>query len=129
MLLVWLWLGWMSIAAQGDAPYMVYIEKDKDQFGLDHLLFIHMQTGQSTRLDLYGERYTILGREVLYFDRQSNRMMLASPDGATRPHPFIPMPSDAYRIDWVVSGGWADGGMDNHHAHATGATCHRDFCG
>lgn len=98
-------VGYAPTSAQDEAriPYMVYVEHDQDQFGLDHLLFINMQTGNQTRLDIYGERYTPFGYEILYFDRQTNRMMLVHPDGTTREHPFVQMPADAYRIDWVVS--------------------------
>jgi hypothetical protein len=95
-----------SVLAQNDVvtmPFMVYVEHDQDQFGLDHLLFINMVTGETTKLDLYGERYTLLGREILYFDRQTNRVMLANTSGETRSHPFIQFPDDAYRIDWTVS--------------------------
>jgi hypothetical protein len=91
------------VAQEPSEPYMVYVEHDQDQFGLDHLLFIHMGTGQTTKLDLYGERYTPFGSDILYFDRQTNQMMLANPDGTTRPHPFMQLPPDAYRIDWTVS--------------------------
>ncbi|MDZ4671292.1 MAG: hypothetical protein SH821_10520 [Phototrophicales bacterium] len=91
------------IAQEPSAPYMVYVEHDQDQFGLDHLLFIHMGTGETTQLDLYGERYTPFGGEILYFDRQTNQMMLANVDGTTRPHPFMQLPPDADRIDWTVS--------------------------
>ena len=92
-----------SSAQEAPMPYLVYVEHDQDEFGLDHLLFVHIESGQTTQLDLYGERYTLLGREILYFDRQINQVMLASPDGTTRPHPFIQLPTDAYRIDWTVS--------------------------
>ncbi|PJF29623.1 MAG: hypothetical protein CUN52_07435 [Phototrophicales bacterium] len=98
-------IGFSPISAQnaGRIPYMVYVEHDQDQFGLDHLLFVNMHTGITTQLDVYGERYTPFGYEILYLDRQTNTVMLAHPDGTTRPHPFVQMPTDAYRIDWVIS--------------------------
>jgi hypothetical protein len=69
----------------------------------DRLQFIDVQTGEATSVEVNGERFTLFGRAVMYYDPTANRVMLATPDGRTRNHPFIqPLPSTR-RIDWVVS--------------------------
>lgn len=69
----------------------------------DRLQFIDVQTGEVTSVEVNGERFTLFGRAVMYYDPAVNRVMLATPDGRTRNHPFIqPLPSTR-RVDWVVS--------------------------
>lgn len=85
-------------------PYQVFVNRDVDSTGLDRLIFIDMLTGQQTSNDVYGERYTIIGREVLYFDTSTNRVKLAVPDGTVRDHPFIQLEPGSRRVDWLVDG-------------------------
>lgn len=69
----------------------------------DRLQFIDVQTGEASTVEVNGERFTLFGRAVMYYDPTVNRVMLATPDGRTRNHPFIqPLPSTR-RVDWVVS--------------------------
>lgn len=84
-------------------PWYVFVQRSIDTTGLDRLLFVDALTGEQTSLDIYGERYTPLEDRLLYFDTASRQVMLAAPDGATRPHPFIQGTSETRRIDWVVA--------------------------
>jgi hypothetical protein len=78
---------------------LVFLERGQP----DRLQFIDIQTGEATSVGVNGERFTLFGRAVMYYDPTANRVMLATPDGRTRNHPFIqPLPSTR-RIDWVVS--------------------------
>jgi len=71
--------------------------------GQDTLTFLDVLTGETATADVYGGRYTPMGDALLYYDRLENRMMTASPDGETAPHPFIQPQPDTARLDWVVS--------------------------
>jgi hypothetical protein len=87
----------------GRHPLEVFLERDIDNAGTSRLLFVDSLTGESTPLEVYGERFTPVGRSVMYFDHRANRMMVALPDGTITPHPFIQPGGLTRRIDWVVS--------------------------
>lgn len=82
-------------------PYYVFIQPDAQT-----LIFVDALTGEQNTLTVIGERYTLFGRSVLFFDPQTRQVMVATPDGELEPHPFMQMPSDAMRIDWLAA---ADG--------------------
>lgn len=84
-------------------PWQVFVEADIDETGLDRLIMVDMLTGNDLRFEVYGERFTIYKRSVLFFDQLNRRVMLAAPDGELREHPFIQLPPDARRVDWVIS--------------------------
>lgn len=82
-------------------PQVMQVFLERGQ--INRLHFIDVQTGEATRVEVNGERFTLFGRAVMYYDPTANRVMLATPDGRTRSHPFIqPLPSTR-RVDWVVS--------------------------
>lgn len=98
-----------SLAQIEDArghPYEVYLERRIDETGQDRLVFLDLLTGTETTLDIYGERYTPVGQAVLFSEVFTNRVLLATPDGVVREHPFIQPSVQTTRIDWVLS---ADG--------------------
>jgi hypothetical protein len=82
------------------SPTDVFLQRTS---GVDTLIFVNHVTGEETRVEVDGERYTLLDQAVMYFDRQTRRVMLAEPDGSTRQHRFIQMEADSRRIDWLVS--------------------------
>jgi hypothetical protein len=67
------------------------------------LNFINVLTGEIQTAPVNGERFTIVGDSVMFFDRSSRRVMLASPSGRFRPHPFIQPGEGASRVDWLVT--------------------------
>lgn len=83
--------------------YQVFLERAVGDNGEDRLTFIHVLTGDETPLDVTGQRYTPFGEGILYFDPAANRVMLAAPDGTTRPHPFIQPGPNTRRVDWLLS--------------------------
>ncbi len=74
--------------------------------GADNLTFVDVITGDETPVTISGERYTLVGNGVMYYDRVANRVMLVYPDGQTGEHPFIQPGTETRRVDWQLS---ADG--------------------
>jgi hypothetical protein len=72
----------------------------------DRLHFIDLQTGETTITTVSGQRYTLFGRGVMFYDPAAGRVRLATPDGRVRAHPFIQPLADGQRVDWALS---ADG--------------------
>jgi len=70
----------------------------------DSLTFVDVITGDETPVNLTGERYTIVGNGVMYYDRVAQRVMMVYPDGKTTEHPFIQPGSETRRVDWQLSG-------------------------
>lgn len=113
----WLWVLMMlffvtpSVMGQEDEPrsddirnhpWQVFVRRDIDETGLDRLIFTDMLTGTQVNFDVYGERYTTLRRDVMFYDQLNRKVMLASPNGNLREHPFV-NEAGAYRVDWVIS--------------------------
>lgn len=86
--------------------WKVFITRNLDAQGLTRLDFIQTFDGTQTSTEVYGERFTPLHDRLLYFDLQNRRVMTLRPRGEPQIHPFIFLPEDAQRIDWLVS---ADG--------------------
>lgn len=84
-------------------PWYVFLERGVDNSGLDRLIFVDMLTGDEVEVEVYGERYTLLRRSVLFYDRDQREVRVVTPDGALRAHPFIRMESGDRRVDWVVA--------------------------
>lgn len=103
-------------------PYQVFVSRDVDTTGLDRLLFVDMLTGEQSSVEVYGERYTIIGREVMYHDTSTNRIRLAAPDGTIRDHPFIQLEPGSRRVDWLLAGDviiWTQTSADNQNRLST----------
>jgi hypothetical protein len=73
------------------------------QSGLDRLTFIDILNGEMLTTEVAGERYSIIGDQVLYFDYVNQRVMTVGVDSIPRPHPWLQLDSAARRIDWLVS--------------------------
>ncbi len=84
-------------------PWYVFHQRSTDAIPLDRLIFLDMLTGQEIAVRVDGERYTPVRDAVLYFDRSQQQVMLATPDGERRPHPFIQMAPGEQRVDWVIA--------------------------
>ena len=89
---------WSPLTAQ-KAPrsWDVFIEQQT------RLIFLDVLTGETVAFNTAGERYTLLGGGVLYFDISDGQVKLAAPGGNIQQHPFITISSDAERVDWAVS--------------------------
>lgn len=87
----------------GTHPWYVFHQRSTDAIPLDRLIFMDMLTGQEIAVRVDGERYTAIRDAVLYFDRTERQVMLITPDGERRPHPFIRLAPGERRVDWVVA--------------------------
>jgi hypothetical protein len=83
--------------------WQVFLQRDVDDNGGDQLTFIDVLTGAETTADVNGERYTLAGNQVIYFDRAANRVRVALPDGTVSDHAFIQPGGDTRRVDWLVA--------------------------
>jgi len=92
----------LHIMAQASitAPVEVFLLRGS---ALDTLIFIDTLTGAEVETQAAGERYTIAGGDVIYFDASRGRVMIATPDGSVREHPFIQPTIDSRRVDWTIS--------------------------
>jgi hypothetical protein len=108
---VLLWLMFMGFPASAqEAPFedrgqpiQVFVSRDIDDFGTDRLYFVDSLTGLENTLEVNGERYMTVGRQVIFFDLTQNQVVIAGADGRLRGHPFIQPNAATRRIDWVVS--------------------------
>lgn len=86
------------------STWEVYLQRNITPDGLDRLIFIDVLLAEQVRVDVYGERYTVLGNTVLYYDYRTGTVMQATAAGTILPHPFIRTQSaDDVRVDWIVS--------------------------
>ena len=81
----------------------VFIEQSAEKPLETTVIFIDLLTGESVGIVTTGERYTLVGGAVLYFDRAERKVKLVKPDGVIRDHTFVMLDSGDYRIDWAVS--------------------------
>ncbi len=79
------------------------MERDIDELGFDRLVFVDSLTGEASPVEVFGERYTPAGAGVMYYDPANDRVMLATPNGRVREHPFIQPGGGTRRVDWLVS--------------------------
>jgi hypothetical protein len=85
-----------------DRPWSVFVRSDAAS-GSTSLIFVETGTGEEVAVPVSGERYTIFGQSVLYYDPGVRRMKLATPNGRVIDHPFMQPAFDARRIDWAAS--------------------------
>ncbi len=81
----------------------VFLQRSTLGNGIDRLSFVDRVTGDATPVVVSGERYTLVGNAVLFYDRVANRVMLAYPDGQVGEHPFIQPVAGTRRVDWQLS--------------------------
>lgn len=86
-------------------PYQVFknTSTEGNTVGQDTLTFVNLLTGETRTATAYGNNYTVINDELIYYDRLENEVMLLQPDGRKRRHPFIQLTANARRLDWVVS--------------------------
>ena len=94
-------LGLEMATAQVAGVWQVFVTHDRAT-ALDTLSFVAMQDGNTTTLEVDGERYTPYGEHILFFDRLNGQVMLAHPNGALTPHPFIQPDTHTAYMEWVV---------------------------
>jgi hypothetical protein len=99
------------LSAQSDdntvrRTWQVFLQRNLQGSSEDRLTFVDVWTGDENRVTVSGERYTIAGDSVMYYDPGRNQVMIAVPDERPRPHPFIQPGPTTHRVDWLVS---ADG--------------------
>lgn len=90
------------------SAYTVFTRRVEGDPASRELIFVDAVTSEQTVLTLRGERFTISGQQVLFYDPSRARVMVATPDGETTEHPFMQMvvPPEgvsARRIDWVAT--------------------------
>lgn len=85
---------------QAQTAVQVFLQRGQP----DQLQFVDMYTGEIDTVAVSGERYTVFGSAVMYYDPVDNRVRLATADGRVRNHPFIQPLADTRRVDWVLSG-------------------------
>lgn len=68
------------------------------------LVFVDLASGQQNRVEVDGERFTIVGDSVMLFDSRNRTVELIGADGRTREHPFITLTPEETRVDWAISG-------------------------
>lgn len=81
----------------------IFIERDTPSDNIHTLLFVDILTGETISVETQGERYTPLNTSVIYFDPIERQVKITNPERTPQNHPFISLPADARRIDWVVS--------------------------
>ncbi|MDE2857285.1 MAG: hypothetical protein OXN94_05495 [Chloroflexota bacterium] len=84
----------------------VFIRNDEDDAATE-LVFINILTGEMNSASIAGERFTLLGNAVIYYDLDEEQVKQVAPDTSIRDHPFVTRPADTERVDWVLS---RDGG-------------------
>jgi hypothetical protein len=98
--LLWMMSGVIAQDNPRNHPFYVFIQPETSR---QQLIFVDSLTGDQQTLNVTGERFTIAGRSVVYFDPAAREVMVAAPDGELSPHPFMQMPDGAARIDWVAT--------------------------
>src|SRR5690242_7461607 len=79
---------WAQDATSTTHVWEVFLRRNTTS-GADTLTFVDVISGDSTPLTVSGERYTLVGNAVMYYDRVANRVMMVYPDGKSGEHPFI----------------------------------------
>jgi len=110
MLFTFLWVGIIHTDAQDTTQpnfstqtWNIFIERNSPEETINTLLFVDILTGETISVETQGERYTPLHDRVIYFDTIEQQVKVTDPERTPQNHPFISLPPDARRIDWVVS--------------------------
>ncbi len=96
-----LFLGiWVSPANAGAPPVYDVFVNSLMSGTRSGVFFVDARTGLSTIAPTNGYNHTILGNAVIFRDKLTGEVGLATPDGTVTPHPFIT--SNDY-LTWVIS--------------------------
>ena len=79
----------------------VFLRMDEDDAATE-LVFINILTGEMNSISTAGERFTLLGNGVIYYDLDEDQVKQAAPNTSIRDHPFVSKSADTERVDWVV---------------------------
>ncbi len=99
-----------SAAAQTAPPQQVFLTADVTDPATgdplpDSLTFVDVLTGATVTVEVPANgRYLVADGGVWLFDANRRAVDAITPDGTVTPHPFIDLPADARRLDWVLSG-------------------------
>ncbi len=86
-----------------DAPVNAFVANMPERGVTDTLTLNNLLTGEPAQLAVSGAQYSMVGRDIVFLDEDSNRVQAVSSDGELNEHPFIQPSSAARRIDWVSS--------------------------
>lgn len=87
---------------QADHPGWDVFVRGEDSSAAAELIFINVLTGEMNHISIAGERFTLLGNAVVYYDLEEERVKQAAPDTSIRDHPFLGAAADIERVDWLV---------------------------
>jgi hypothetical protein len=83
--------------------WQVFVSRNVDALGQDNLRFLNIVTGEEVSTLVNGERFSIAGDAVMFYDVTLSRVRLAGPEGGVIDHPFIQPQANTRRIDWLLS--------------------------
>lgn len=101
LLFVLLWLLPATRAEGSKHDWQVFLQRDTN--GANELIFVNVLTGDKAQVSASGQRYTLVGQSVMYYDPATRRVMEVFPGGKPQPHPFIQPGPNTRRVDWRVS--------------------------
>ena len=81
----------------------VFTRDNTENPALTDVIFIDLLSGEESTFSASGERFTLAGKGVLFFDIAERQVKLGKADGVIRDHPFINLRDESHRVDWAVS--------------------------
>ena len=91
-----------ALPATDQASWDVFLRYSEEDAATE-LVFINILNGEMNSVSVLGERFTLLGKAVIYYDLDEEQVKQAGPDASIQDHPFISKFADTERVDWVVS--------------------------
>lgn len=92
---------WAAAQAGGQAVPRTYTVWRDERAQV--LAFVEVVSGEEVRVPADGQRFTPVQGGVMWWDIDQRRVMWATPDGLSRPHPFVQPEAGDARLDWVAS--------------------------
>ncbi|MBL8145298.1 MAG: hypothetical protein JNL34_02845 [Anaerolineae bacterium] len=86
-----------------DAPVEAFVSEAAEAGQADTLMLHNLLTGEQSSESVSGNRYSIVGPQVVFFNESSGRVLAVGADGQTSEHPLIQPSAGARRIDWTYS--------------------------
>ena len=86
-----------------DAPVEAFVSEAPEAGQSDRLMLHNLLTGEQPTLPVTGNRYSIVGPQIVFFDESSGRVLAMGADGEVGEHPLIQPSAGARRIDWTYS--------------------------
>lgn len=91
------------------SPYTVFLRRVPSDPTLCEVILVDMLTGEEITVEARGERFSVMGGTVLYYDPARAQIMRITTDGEISPHPFMQITATgaadltARRLDWIAS--------------------------